>query len=99
MNTTKPELETTYIHGQPIIIHKICLLSFLSNGQKLVDQTVAKIKSLLDSGELKPGQYKFLTYLMQKEELDYKDMSIITLSLFADGLSTVSHISSTEIHN
>ena len=65
---------------------------FNSNGQKLVDQTVTKIKSLVDRGELKEGQYKFLTYLMGKEELDYKDTSILTLSLFADGLSTVSYI-------
>ena len=59
------------------------------NGQKLVDATVAKISGLEKAGKLEEGQYGFLVYLMGKKEMSYKDLSIISLSLFSDGLSTV----------
>ena len=63
---------------------------FFRNGQKFVDEAVGRIRELSDSGELtESNQYGFLTYLLGKPELTYKDLSIITLSLFADGLSTV----------
>ena len=62
---------------------------FFGNGQKLVDETVSNIKRLIEKGELAEGQYGFLTYLIN-QGLSYKDLSIISLSLFADGLSTTS---------
>ncbi len=62
---------------------------FFGNGQKMVDDTVSHIKSLIDKGELIEGQFGFLTYLIN-QGLSYKDLSIISLSLFADGLSTTS---------
>lgn len=55
-----------------------------------MDETVAKIKELADKQELDGDIYGFLTYLLGKEDLTYKDLSVITMSLFADGLSTVS---------
>lgn len=61
---------------------------FFGNGQKLVDETVAKISELKDKDQLKDGDYNFLTYLLSRENLSYKDVSIITLSLFGDGLNT-----------
>ena len=66
------------------------LLFSRRSGQKLVDETVTKINELVEAGELAEGQYGFLTYLLGKPDLTYNDVSIITLSLFGDGLSTVS---------
>lgn len=63
---------------------------FFRNGQQLVDETIDKIKDLEKSGKLQDGDYNFLTYLISRPELSYKDVSIITLSLFGDGLNTVS---------
>ena len=54
-----------------------------------MDETVKKIEDLMNKGELPEAQYGFLTYLLGRKELSYKDLSIITLSLFGDGLSTV----------
>lgn len=61
---------------------------FFRNGQKLVDETIAKIDCLQEEGNLKDGQFNFLLYLLSKKELSFKDVSIITLSLFGDGLNT-----------
>ncbi|KAK3103504.1 hypothetical protein FSP39_019686 [Pinctada imbricata] len=61
---------------------------FFGNGQKLVDETVAKIDRLQLSGQLNDDQYNFLCYLLSRKELSFKDVSIITLSLFGDGLNT-----------
>ena len=61
-----------------------------SNAQKLVDSTCKKLEALMEEGRLKEGQYGFLAYLLGKKELSFKDVSIITMSLFSDGLSTVS---------
>ncbi|VDH98564.1 cytochrome P450, family 49, subfamily A [Mytilus galloprovincialis] len=61
---------------------------FFGNGQQLVDETIDKIKDLEKSGKLQDGDYNFLTYLISRPELSYKDVSIITLSLFGDGLNT-----------
>ena len=69
------------------------------NGQKFVDETVARIQQLSNNGELNGTQYGFLTYLLSKEGLTYKDLSVITLSLFADGLSTVKTIRPAELLN
>lgn len=63
-----------------------------STAQKLVDEMCDKIRDLADKGQLQEGQFIFLRYLMGRIELSYKDLSIITLSLFSDGLSTVVYI-------
>ncbi|KAL3853185.1 hypothetical protein ACJMK2_016750 [Sinanodonta woodiana] len=61
---------------------------FYRTGQSYVERTISKIKDLVNKGQYQEGQYNFLTYLMSKKELSYKDVTIITLSLFGDGLST-----------
>ena len=50
---------------------------------------MARIQKLVDNNELRVGQYSFLTYLLGRSELSFRDISIITLSLFNDGLKTV----------
>jgi len=55
------------------------------HGQKLVDKTADKIRNQQASS----GHYKFLSTLLNRQDLSYKDVSIITLSLFSDGLGTV----------
>ena len=54
-----------------------------------MDETIARIDRLQKEGNLREGQYNFLLYLLSKKELSIKDVSIITLSLFGDGLNTV----------
>ncbi|XP_062593652.1 probable cytochrome P450 CYP44 [Saccostrea cucullata] len=61
---------------------------FFRNGQKLVDDTVGRIDHLREEGRLGEGKYNFLLYLLSRKELSFKDVSIITLSLFGDGLNT-----------
>ena len=69
----------------------LCIeLPDFSETQILVDKTVKKINELVEAGELKEGQFGVLTYMMSKPELSYIDLTILTLSLFGDGLSTVS---------
>ena len=55
------------------------------NGQELVDKTADKIQNQPGSD----GRYQFLSTLLSRKDLSYKDVSIIALSLFADGLNTV----------
>jgi len=65
-----------------------CVLWF-RNGQKLVDKTIEKIRNQQETN----GCHKFLSTLLSRQDLSYKDVSIITLSLFSDGLNTVCHTS------
>jgi hypothetical protein len=65
---------------------------FCSNGKQLVNATCEKIWQLKNSNQLTAEQYRFLTPLLNRlsrHELSFEDVSIVTLSLFADGLSTV----------
>lgn len=65
------------------------IVAYFRHGQILVGETVAKISDLQKEGKLKDGQFNFLLYLLSKKELSFKDVSIITLSLYGDGLNSV----------
>ena len=47
------------------------------------------IEALVSSDQFEEGQYKLLSYLLTRDELTYSDLSIITLSFFGDGLTSV----------
>ncbi|XP_014662612.1 PREDICTED: probable cytochrome P450 CYP44 [Priapulus caudatus] len=61
---------------------------FVGTVLKLIDETVAKVKERIEKKDLQADEYGFITYLLSRSELDDKDVAIIALSLFADGLST-----------
>ena len=45
---------------------------------------------MLDMDQMNDDDYKFIHYLLGRKELTQKDIAIICLSLFGDGLATVS---------
>ena len=62
---------------------------FPRTSERLLNQTVSHIDRLSREGKLQDGDYNFLCYLIGRN-LPEKDLRIITLSLFGDGLATVS---------
>ena len=66
-------------------------LSFNCRGlRRHLDVALASLKEKTDSKELKDNDFLFLRYLMSREELTMNDIATLTLSLFFDGLPTVS---------
>ncbi len=66
-----------------------CCVLF-SEASHLVRKTISVINEAVQSNKFKEGSFGFMTYVMSRKELQQKDVFILTLSLFADGLSTVS---------
>jgi len=61
---------------------------FYSESIALVDETLLRLKDEIEMGSLRPDQFYFLSYLLSRQNLDLKDVTVICLSLFTDGLST-----------
>lgn len=72
-----------------IILKNDNIVVYFRYGQILVDEMVVKISDLQKEGKLKDGQFNFLLYLLFKKELFFKDVSIIILFLYGDGLNLV----------
>lgn len=62
----------------------------LQTSEKYLSTTIARMKELNKKNELYTEDFIFLSSLLSKKELSQKDISIICLSLFTDGLSTTS---------
>ncbi|CAD6197783.1 unnamed protein product [Caenorhabditis auriculariae] len=56
---------------------------FYTEANKLMDEAIEKLSSKRDESEM-----LFASYLINRPELDKKDVKVILLSLFSDGLST-----------
>jgi len=61
---------------------------FYSRALQLVDDAVLRMRDKLEANALGEEDFYILSYLMSKEELSAKDVAVICLSLFSDGLST-----------
>lgn len=60
---------------------------FLRLASEIVKETIHEIKS--QTGK-ETKKFSFISHLLSQPELSSSDVDIITLSLFGDGLSTVS---------
>merc|ERR1719259_900663 len=61
---------------------------FYTEAIALVDEALLRLKEAIESKTLNSNQFYFLSYLLSREALDLKDVTVICLSLFSDGLST-----------
>ncbi|XP_059087121.1 probable cytochrome P450 CYP44 [Tigriopus californicus] len=61
---------------------------FYSKAIQLVDDALLRLKDAIEGATLREGQFHLLRYLLSREELSLKDVTVICLSLFSDGLST-----------
>merc|ERR1719357_2305430 len=61
---------------------------FYSSAIKLTDEAILSLKRAVEENQLKDNQFYFLSYLLSRPALSLKDVTVICLSLFTDGLST-----------
>jgi len=62
---------------------------FYSEVKKLIEETFARIKSFTDKDQtVGEDKFNFIGYLLSKPELSERDVYIVCLSLFGDGLNT-----------
>ena len=61
---------------------------FFSRSIDLVDDAILRFNDALEKNDLKEMDFYILSYFLSKSDLHVKDVAIICLSLFSDGLST-----------
>ena len=61
---------------------------FYGNAIHLVDDAILRLKDHTEAGNSTEDDFYLLSYLLSRDELSLKDVTIICLSLFTDGLST-----------
>ena len=55
---------------------------------KLVDNAILSLRDEVEKDTLTPNKYNFLTYLLSREALSLKDVTVLCLSTLLDGLGT-----------
>ena len=61
---------------------------FYSRAIALCDEAMLALNTAMEEGTIRDDQYYFLSYLLSRPALSLKDVTVICLSLFSDGLST-----------
>ncbi len=63
---------------------------FYNDALQLVDDAVLRMRDAVENKTMGEGQFYVLSYLMSKSELSMKDVAIVCLSVFSDGLVSYS---------
>lgn len=71
---------------------------FYSRAIALCDEAIIALNDAVESDTICDDQYYFLSYLLSRPDLSLKDVTVICLSLFSDGLSTTTPTMMFNIH-
>ena len=71
---------------------------FYSRAIALCDEAIIALNEAVESETITDDQYYFLSYLLSRPALSLKDVTVICLSLFSDGLSTTTPTLMFNIH-
>ena len=71
---------------------------FYSRAIALCDEAIIALNEAVTSNTITDDQYYFLSYLLSRPALSLKDVTVICLSLFSDGLSTTTPTLMFNIH-
>jgi cytochrome P450 len=58
--------------------------------QKLIDEGILRFRDHLECGTLTNDKFHLLSYLISRDSLSLKDVTVLCLSMLLDGLSTTS---------
>jgi len=61
---------------------------FYGSAIGLVDDAILRLKDAVETGSLSPDEFYLLSYLISRPALSLKDVTVLAISMFTDGLST-----------